>query len=232
MKTCSVIVPIYNAAPYLAQCLSSLRMQTYSDLQIILINDGSTDASATIAQSFVEADPRFVLIEQSNKGQGTARNVGMQQAKGEYIVFVDADDYLDSDWVERHITALGDANYVKSGYRRVQDGAVLESKKPRHRYQFTSPCMRLYRACFMQDLFFPEHMIYEDVIFSLLIWAKHPEVIMLPYEGYNYTYNPASTTTTPHPEAQRRLFTVIWELDVPHWLKCYTFLRLRAHFRK
>lgn len=89
----SVIVPIYNVAPYLRECLDSILFQTYSNLEIILVNDGSTDKSEDIAKEYLK-DPRVCLISQKNGGLSQARNVGMRQAKGDFIAFVDSDDYL------------------------------------------------------------------------------------------------------------------------------------------
>jgi len=232
-KLCSVIVPIYNAAPYLAQCLSSIKMQTYKDLQVILVDDGSTDESGEIAKSFVEADKRFVLIQQSNQGQSAARNVGIKKAEGEYLVFVDADDYIDSDFIEQHVAVLGDADYVQSGYRRVTvNGEIIVKKLPVHRYQFTSPCMRLYQMSWIQQhaFLFPQNMIYEDVVFSLLLWSSHPNVAMLRYIGYHYTYHTLSTTTTVNRPAQLSLYRTIHQIRCDWWIKQYTLLRLHLHF--
>jgi len=232
-KTCSVIVPIYNAAPFLAQCLSSIKMQTYQDLQVILVDDGSTDESAEIAKSFVDADIRFMLYQQTNQGQGVARNRGLEIAIGKYIVFVDADDYIDVDFIEKHIAEIGSADYVQSGYKRVStNGEILEKKQPAHRYQFTSPCMRLYRMDWIRDhsFSFPEGMIYEDVVWSLCLWDSNPKVVTLNYVGYNYTYNPLSTTTTVHRLDEHTLYQVIRQLSCRWWLKQYTLLRLHLHF--
>jgi len=232
-KLCSIIVPIYNAAPFLAQCLSSIRMQTYKDLQVILVDDGSTDESAEIAKSFVEADNRFVLVQQPNQGQSVARNVGTKKADGEYLVFVDADDYIDSDFVEQHLNALGTADYVQSGYRRVCiNGDVLEQKLPIHRYQFVSPCMRLYRRDYLvsHHLEFPEGMIYEDAVFSPLLWDTKPSIQMIKYVGYNYSINPTSTTSKHSPVAQRNVLNKVRSLNTSWWIKLLTLLRLKSHF--
>ncbi|MCQ2310821.1 MAG: glycosyltransferase [Paludibacteraceae bacterium] len=234
-KLCSIIVPIYNAAPFLAQCLTSIKMQTYQDLQVILIDDGSTDESSKIAQSFVDADARFSLIHQTNQGQGAARNRGLEKATGEYLIFVDADDYLDNDFIAQHLAAIENADYVQSGYRRVNiEGNILEQKLPRHRYQFTSPCMRLYRTSWLKEnaLCFPTDMIYEDVIFSLSLWGTQPKIQFIHYIGYNYTCNPHSTTSKFNVLAQKQLFNIIRYSNVPRWLKLLTILRLKIHFCK
>ena len=90
----SVIVPVYNAEQYLAECLDSVLEQTYKNLEIILINDGSRDASGEICRQYRERDDRIILIEQENAGVSVARNRGIEQASGEYLMFVDADDMI------------------------------------------------------------------------------------------------------------------------------------------
>ena len=88
----SVILPIYNTEKYLKQCLDSLIFQSYKDLEIICIDDGSTDCSGKIADQYVKKDERIRVIHQKNRGESKARNVGLNLAKGEYIAFVDCDD--------------------------------------------------------------------------------------------------------------------------------------------
>lgn len=93
----SVIVPIYNSEKYLEQCLTSLVKQTYSDLEIILVNDGSTDSSMNICEKFKKEDDRIILINKENQGLVRARKDGARKATGEYITFIDADDWIDAD---------------------------------------------------------------------------------------------------------------------------------------
>ncbi|MGH8970710.1 MAG: glycosyltransferase family 2 protein, partial [Actinomycetes bacterium] len=94
MPRISVVVPIYNVERYLTDCLESLAQQTWRDLEVIMVDDGSTDASAVIARSFAERDRRFVLVQQANGGLGNARNTGADRASGEYLAFVDSDDVV------------------------------------------------------------------------------------------------------------------------------------------
>ena len=94
MKKLSIIIPIYNVEEYLEECLCSIINQNIKDIEVILINDGSTDSSKDIANKFVESDKRFKLINQENKGLSSARNTGIQIAKGEYIYFIDSDDFI------------------------------------------------------------------------------------------------------------------------------------------
>ncbi|MET8146986.1 CDP-glycerol glycerophosphotransferase family protein [Actinoplanes sp. NPDC049668] len=115
----SVIVPIYNVEPFLRDCLDSLRAQTYTDLQVLLVDDGSTDGCAGIAEEFVAADSRFQLISQANAGLSAARNVAVPVAKGEYIAFVDSDDVLAAHAYELLVQAMaGGADFASGAVRR------------------------------------------------------------------------------------------------------------------
>lgn len=235
LKTCSVIIPVYNAEPFLSGCLCSLVAQTYSALQVIIVDDGSSDHSAAIAQSFCDADSRFMLVKQDNQGQGSARNKGMQHVTGEFVMFVDADDTLSNDYIEKHILSIGNYDMTQAGYQRVrEDGTIIETRLPRHKYQFTSPGMRLYRTNWIKEhaILFPVGMIYEDVIFSLRVWAAHPTIILIPTVGYHYLLNPHSTTSKKHPLYRKKLYRTIYETPAPAWLKIYTCLRLFIHFLK
>src|SRR4051794_9695531 len=95
-KLVSVVVPIYNVAPYLRDCLDSVRSQSHRELQVILVDDGSTDNSAEIADEYVAMDSRFQLVRQANAGLSAARNTGIPYATGDYIAFLDSDDVLAS----------------------------------------------------------------------------------------------------------------------------------------
>ncbi len=97
----SVIVPVYNAAAYLATCLDSIFGQTLTEIEVICVEDGSTDGSLSILQKYVQKESRLIVLTQANKGPGYARNTAIAQAKGEYIAFVDADDYIDKTLFEK-----------------------------------------------------------------------------------------------------------------------------------
>ena len=96
----SIIVPIYNVEKYLRQCLDSIMNQTYQNFECLLINDGSPDNSANICREYVDKDSRFKYFEKENGGVSSARNLGIEYSKGEYITFIDSDDWVDSDYLE------------------------------------------------------------------------------------------------------------------------------------
>lgn len=238
----SIIVPIYNAEEYLQACIESLIRQTEEDLQLILVNDGSTDESLVIARSYAAQDARIEIYSQPHAGQSAARNNGLKHAKGEYIAFVDADDALEPDWCERHLAAIDGVDYVQSGYKRCQrsevsnqQSAIINQKIPSHPYQFTSPCMRLYRRAAIGQLSFAEGYIYEDVLFSADLWLSGAHCRIIDYTGYLYTLNPQSTTSRPHPEAQRRVISELKSRLHNASLRgkmiiYYTIIRLKLHF--
>ena len=233
----SIIVPIYNAADYLEQCIRSLVQQTETDLQIILVDDGSTDHSRPIAETFAKQDERIILLQQPHAGQSAARNRGLQHATGEYIAFVDADDSLEQDWCKKHLQAIADVDYVQSGYKRIQNSEFSSQKTPLHRLQFTSPCMRLYRREAITGMQFTEGMIYEDVVWSVDLWLRDLRYHRIPYAGYRYTLNPRSTTSQRHPEAEQRVFAELKKRMAQANRKgkiilIYTIIRLKLHFIK
>ena len=96
----TVIVPVYNVENYLNKCLDSLINQTYKNLEIIVINDGSTDNSGEICQEYAQKDNRIIYIEQENGGLSDARNTGLERMTGSYVTFVDSDDWVEPDYVE------------------------------------------------------------------------------------------------------------------------------------
>ena len=106
----SIIVPIYNVENYLRQCLDSIQNQTYQNFECLLINDGSPDNSADICREYLEKDSRFKYFEKENGGVSSARNLGIECSGGTYITFIDADDWVDSDYLEVLYNALIDEN--------------------------------------------------------------------------------------------------------------------------
>lgn len=128
MDTVSVIIPIYNVAPYLKKCVDSCRNQTYSQLQIILVDDGSTDESGILCDQFAEEDSRIVVIHQENKGLSGARNAGLKLAKGNYVYFLDGDDYIKDTLVEVCVSQMQpDIDWLFFDYAKVSpNGNLIE----------------------------------------------------------------------------------------------------------
>lgn len=106
----SVIVPVYNVKPYLQKCVDSIRNQTYQNLEIILVDDGSTDGSGEMCDEYANKDSRVIALHQKNAGQGAARNLGLDTAHGEWVGFVDADDWIDLNYYEKLVQAAETAD--------------------------------------------------------------------------------------------------------------------------
>lgn len=119
----SIIVPVYNVEQHLPQCLDSLLAQSYKDFELILVNDGSTDRSTKICDSYQEKDSRICVIHTKNRGPANARNTGIRLSKGEYILFCDSDDTVEDKWCEHFIEAARPEmdNCIFSGYKTMRD---------------------------------------------------------------------------------------------------------------
>ena len=119
-KTVSIVIPVYNVEQYLRACLDSIAEQTYSDLEVILVDDGSTDQSGMICDLYASKDPRFRVIHQSNAGAANAKNTGLDAVSGNYVTFIDSDDWVEPDWIETMLTALEstDADVAECDFKK------------------------------------------------------------------------------------------------------------------
>jgi len=120
----TVIVPVYNAEPYLAQCLDSVIAQTLADVEVILVNDGSADGSGALCDRYAATDPRLRVIHQPNQGPARARNRALDEARGRFIALIDADDWLDVEYLERLVGASEGQDLVACGYAREHPNAT------------------------------------------------------------------------------------------------------------
>ena len=109
-KLVSIIIPVYNVEKYLAECIESVLKQTYQNIEILLIDDGSPDNSGKICDEYEEKDSRVRVIHKENGGVSSARNVGLEQANGEYITFIDSDDFVSESYIEELYIALENGN--------------------------------------------------------------------------------------------------------------------------
>lgn len=185
----SVIVPFYNVEEYISRCLYSIINQSYRNIEIILVDDGSTDRSSEIAKEYASKDDRIILISQKNSGQAAARNVGLRNATGDYISFVDSDDWLEVNMLERliKIMELANSDIVQCRFQfdndairqhtayRLFDVAELKSKNDiitdalLVKNILVAPWAKLFKKSFLIDnnLFFEEGIVNEDTLFTL-----------------------------------------------------------------
>ena len=120
----SIIVPVYNVEQYLEQCLTSIVEQTYENIEVILVNDGSNDSSHLIIEQFAKKDPRVKFLTQKNSGISTARNSGIQASTGEFILFVDSDDWVDNILIEKLFFYIKNFDLSVCSYNRAYDNKL------------------------------------------------------------------------------------------------------------
>lgn len=201
-------------------CLSSLIHQTYEALEILLVNDGSTDQSLAIAERFASTDTRIHILSQANQGQAVARNHALNRATGEWVYFVDADDYIDSEYIETLVHWIGDKD-------------VLHIGSPCTYYHYTAPWKRLYRRSFLEQnhIRFPENLRhYEDVPFALRLWAAHPTHICKNAKGYHYSIHTTSNSRSGDKKSRQDVYDMLRHSTADAWIKYYTLWRLKIHF--
>ena len=207
MKKISVIIPVYNVEKYLETCLNSVINQTYKNLEIIIINDGSTDNSLSICKKYEKLDKRIILIDQDNKGLSGARNVGIKKATGDYIHFLDSDDYINLNYYEKMIEALDntDADMVVGGFY-YEKYAAKNSVRYDYPYCYTSMedkfiKTQLYFKRFAwrylvkrtllvdNNILFTEGRYFEDWDFTTYITILANKIITAPRTEYFYRKN-------------------------------------------
>ena len=220
----SVIVPIYNVEEYLEECLGSIRNQTYTNIEVILVNDGSTDGSREICESYCEKDIRFRLINQENQGQSVARNRGVKESVGQYIMFVDSDDVVNTDVLEVLLPYMKtDVDIVECEMSREKEAFFL-NKIPTIVFEGNSKeailnCIafravkfcaftKLYRREIVEKIPFLEGYIYEDVFTGINYLNHIRKIIVIDYIGYYYRVRPNSTMTKSFNEKNLDIFPI------------------------
>lgn len=189
----SVIVPVFNTAKYLDECITSILTQTYSDFELLLVDDGSTDGSGQICDNYAKNDSRVTVFHQSNKGSGAARNAGLENSAGEWITFVDADDRVKENYLLNLFSHVTGAFDMVVSYSEIyqNDKVVTESYPSKivddHNFQtiftenemswHTSPWGKLYRNSLIKKIglsFFEDMYIGEDAmfVFSYMLKAR------------------------------------------------------------
>lgn len=207
----SIIVPIYNAQQTLDKCLKSIINQTYKNLEIILVNDGSYDSSHEICVKYQAQDKRIKYISQKNSGVACARNTGLSQVTGDYIGFVDSDDFIELNMFEVMIHNLlrSETDIVICGYfinkfdkdiKRVVPKNEIVTQKEVIKLLIEDKVIRnflwsmLYKKDLFQEVIFPEKYIYEDVAVIYQLFLKANKISLVDQAMYHYVYGAKSIT--------------------------------------
>lgn len=220
----SVVVPVYNVELYLEQCIESLRTQDYSDYEVICVNDGSTDSSRKILTAWEKRMPLMRVIDRANGGLSAARNTGLQAATGDYVVFVDSDDWVEPMMLARLAEESNGEDMICFACRRTDNNTydTLQSEQDRgwsyynhhaleHReVPFVCVWQRCYRRDFLKDnnLRFREGILHEDNEFTPRACLKAKKVTVIPDVLYNYRVRPGSIMTTRGMKSKESLILI------------------------
>lgn len=237
MKQISVIVPVYNVKEYLTECIESILMQRNCKIQLILIDDGSTDGSAVICDKYAEENEQILALHQKNAGVCAARNTGMSVATGEYIVFVDADDYLkEKNVFQKLVQALEgtEADIAVGNYMRLWKGRMLKaeshnsfSKEERQSGSFRFSGFfsvgvlsyvwgKMYRRSFLEkyQMHFGEYTYAEDKSFNFFCYVYGAKYTFIEEYGYVYRKNDASISGTYREDSTKCWMKIAQDLQM------------------
>ena len=210
----SIIIPVYNVEQYLERCVASVRCQTYRNLEILLIDDGSTDRCGAMCDAYAQEDGRIRALHKKNGGQSDARNVGIEASTGDYVAFIDSDDFIEPDMIETLLrlieryhadfSSCGVANCYRDTttlqYQTMEEGCVdgetafgyiLEGKRIAG-----SMCNKLLDRRLLQNLRFPLGHIYEDAMFIADLMPLVQTVAYTTQPKYYYYHRAGSSTTS------------------------------------
>ena len=202
MEKVTVIIPVHNAELHIKRCIESVLNQTYKNIELILINDGSTDNSINILNSYKNKNENILVIDKKNEGVATTRNLGIEKATGKYIMFIDNDDYIENNYIEDYINNINDNDILIGGYERVTESKVLFSYVLRNtewsKYIIVAPWAKLYRTDFLRenDIKFLNYNIGEDVYFSIKAYSFNPKISFINNNGYKWYFNQKSVSNT------------------------------------
>lgn len=207
MPKVSIIVPVYNSEKYVGRLIESLRAQDFTDFEAIFINDGSKDNSLRVLKEFAKKDARIRVFSQKNQGIAKTRNFGIKKARGEYLMFMDNDDWVLPGYISKYVAAIGNsgADIVIGGYQRIDnDGKVIMRKvlaqsSEWSKYIIMAPWAKIYRREFVvsNKLEFLDYKIGEDVYFSLSAYNKTRRIKILENDdSYIWFYNNKSVSNT------------------------------------
>ena len=226
----SVIVPVYNVEKYLNRCIDSIINQTYKNLEIILVDDGSTDSSGKLCDDSKEKDTRIIVIHKINGGLSSARNAGLDIMTGEYVMFVDSDDYISENCVEylyalilktKSQIAIGNyartsgsqclVSHVQENVEQISGREALNRQFGKDTVQYVSAWAKLYEAELFKQLRFPEGRLHEDEGTTYKALYFSDSVVVSNSAVYAYYCNPESITKKPKKKNYQDLCLILKE---------------------
>lgn len=218
----SIIVPVYNVENYLKKCIDSIIRQTYKNLEIILVDDGSTDTSGKICDEYAKIDSRIKVIHKFNGGLSSARNVGIEHASGSFISFIDSDDWVGDNFIASFCKYAASDRIIICGYKKVINQLInvnsVEHILFLNRIQFENLLLsyelinsrrydinpignymmtKFFPSWVFKDIRFPEGHVFEDAFISMKLFNKIEKFIIIPEAEYYYIFRNNSIVNTP-----------------------------------
>ena len=247
MECVSVIVPVYNVEKYIVECVESIRNQTYENLEIILVDDGSPDRCPEICDNYAAMDDRIKVIHKDNGGLSSARNVGIKQASGEYITFVDSDDILHNFMIECMMSIIRIKNadmavclmtrdlrkssmIIDTSKIKIEIFSGKEACEKMYESSFASlitACGKIYKKRLLDGIWFPEGKIHEDDFTSYRFFLQCNKIVYIQSAMYLYRSRRESITTSKFTE---RNFDRYDALD--EQLQCYDRLNMDKAYKE
>ena len=238
-KLVSIIIPVYNGEKYIKRCLESVLNQTYKDIEIIVLNDGSSDRSEEVIRRMTKDDTRIRYYCHENMGVGKTRNRGIELSMGEYITFLDADDTYELDYVEILTKNIENCDIVISGYQRISEGIVKFEARPQNEewshFKYTATSGKMFRKEFLDKyhIRYQEFKIGEDILFSLTACRLADSVKVIEYAGYHAFYNSSSVTKQMNNHVKRNhIIPVLEEVKTLNLEEKYDFRMVAFFFCK
>ena len=198
MKKITLIVPVYNSEQYIKKCLESILNQTYKNYEILVVNDGSKDNSQEIIDEYKNKYPeKIIAIKQENKGVAVTRNESIKKANGDYIMFIDNDDYIDKDYIESFVNELEIEEYdvVIGGYRRpTENNKIIKKMSLKNtewsKFMIMAPWAKIYKKDYLikNNIEFLDNNIGEDVYFNMQALQLTDKIKIINYIGYNWFF--------------------------------------------
>lgn len=201
----TVIIPVYNCEKHIKKCIDSIIPQLEEDYELLLINDGSKDSSRSIIEEYHNKYPELIrVINKENEGVALTRNLGIREARGEFLCFIDNDDYIEDNYFKEYVSVIEASDYdvVIGGYKRVGDNSTKFFVHPINSdwYKFTvlAPWAKIFRKQFLleNEIYFWDYKTGEDVYFNLKIFACTNKIYIINNIGYNWYYNERSVSNT------------------------------------
>ena len=224
----SVIVPVYKVEKYLHRCIDSILIQTYRNLEIILIDDGSPDCCGEICDEYAKKDKRVKVVHQINQGVSAARNKGIEVSTGEFISFVDSDDYIDKTYIETLYNNINGYDIVSCNFKviysdnslKIRDydmpNKVIVRSTKRDLFSDSLGTMayayvvwgKLFRKSIIEKVKFREQAYSEDALFVREVFLYCKNIKLIPYDGYNYFINECNVTEDKTRDMEKLLGTL------------------------